>query len=180
MRFSAIAVLFAGYFAFAYPLHAQSSQALSDFDGPVLEDAAEQIPFVFAQQPEPPPPTTTISQPQSAVDDDRTKEDGYRTTIKSLKQQKHQFVHCQLKNGKVLTGTIPDAGYEGFTLKTNIFGDGRYIYYKDLAQPPKPVAAAGTRLKHGAQWAGLGVVVAAAIPVLVLLSPFFFASGWQC
>jgi len=182
MKFSLTLVLFTGLFSFAGSILAQKPSASYDLDAPVLEPSLpEPSRILFApQQLDPPPPMPVTAQEPSSTSSSRTTEDSYRNTIESFKGPKHQFVHCKLKNGRVLTGTVHDAGYEAFTLKTNILSQGTYIYYKDLAEPPQPVPAVGTRMKQGAQWVGFGILIAAAIPLILIFSPFAYASGWRC
>lgn len=184
MRTSSMVVLFLSLVAIANGVSAQSIVSVAEDEAPALTatQPADAPSDVFQQtQPVPAPPVQ--SSPHIEAVDARTTratEDSYRSAIKSLAHKKHQFVHCKLKNGKVLTGTVHDAGYEAFTLNSDILGEGRYIYYTDLAETPQPVPAVGTRFKQGAQWVGLGALVAVALPAIVLFSPILFASGIRC
>jgi hypothetical protein len=183
MKLSQFLVFFAGSFALAHAPSAQNLLAAPEpEEAPVLiyNQPPEVLPdSLFLQaKPAPPPPI------DSPVRDDavgpRVLEDRYRTEIKVFAQNRHQFVHCKLKNGKILTGKVRSPGYEAFTLHTEAIGEGTYIYYKDLAESPRPVAAVGTRFKHGAEWTGLVALMAAAVPLLIVFSPFIYASGWKC
>jgi len=179
MRFSLITVLYACLFA--HTVFAQSSFMVSDMEAPVLdENPVEPVPEFFFQHPLPQPSAPTASQEQSATDESKITEDRYRATIKSLAGKKGKFVHCKLKNGKVLTGTVHDAGYEAFTLHSKILSEGTRIYYKDLAEASGPVPAVGTRFKQGAQWVGFAALIALAIPAIILFSPVLFANGIRC
>lgn len=153
----------------------------ADSDAPILltDEPTGPLPEIFPHQAAQ-PATPVVSQSQADPDDSRAMEDRYRTEIRLLAQKKHQFVHCKLKNGKVITGTVRSPGYEAFTLKTDVLGEGKHIYYKDLAEPPQAVVAVGTRFKQGAEWTGLGVLVAVGLPLLIVLSPLLYASGWRC
>ena len=93
----------------------------------------------------------------------------YREAVGKLGVDKHRFVHCELPNGKVRTGVITEIRDDGFTLKDGIIVS-QWIPFTDLKAPPRPVPAVGTRIGQGFKWAGVGLGVAALIP----LSPFVF------
>jgi hypothetical protein len=170
MRFSLVAVLLTGLFAFAHPILAQSSFVDPDMEAPVLEaNPMEPVPEFFFQSPLPQPRAPEVSQEQSTLNEAKAAEDRYRTTVQSLAGKKDQFVHCKLKNGKVLTGTVRDNGPETFILHSNILSDGIRVYYKDLAEAPRPVPAVGTRFKQGAQWVGsVAFIVVFFIPLAIM------------
>lgn len=100
----------------------------------------------------------------------------YRETVRKLGVKKHRFVHCELTNGKVLTGVITTIRDDAFWLKDGIF-DEQLIPYTDLRTTPRPVAAVGTRIAHGFEWVGLGVGVAALMPLIV---PSFILMAAGC
>ena len=105
----------------------------------------------------------------------------FRRIVQELRDRKHQYVHCKLKTGSILTGQVKSAGFEAFTIQTEALGGFHTVKYDDLAETPRAVPAVGTRFKQGAQWTGFGAVVLVAIPVLIVLSPFLFLSGmWDC
>src|SRR5262249_54758372 len=93
----------------------------------------------------------------------------FRAVVKELASHKRQFVHFKLRDGRVLTGLIRDAGQIGFTLHTDVLS-GPYIRYAEIAEQPRAVPAVGTRIKHGAEWTGLIVLTVAAIPILLPLA----------
>jgi hypothetical protein len=99
----------------------------------------------------------------------------YRDVVRKLGVNTHRFVHCDLPNGKVRTGVITQIRDEGFTLKDGIF-ISQWISYTDLKAAPRPVAAVGTRIGQGFKWAGVGLGVAALIP----LFPFVFLTWDGC
>jgi len=99
----------------------------------------------------------------------RATEGRYRAEVKLLAKNERQFVHCKLKNGKVLTGRLSDAGDVKFAIRTNALGDGTSVEYKDLAESPRVVPAVGTRIKQGAQMAGFVAFV------IVFFIPLAFA-----
>jgi len=165
MTLRPVSILFALALALIIPAAAQESADVPDSAAPVL--TIEQPPNidslgVFSQEPTPPAPL--IAQ-ETAAD---TSADEYRSTIKKLSGHRHQFVHIKLKNGKVLTGLLRDVGDQGFSLNTDALG-GSYIFYKDIAEGPRPTPAVGTRIKHGAEWTGLIALVLAAIPIVIPL-----------
>ncbi|HKW36104.1 MAG TPA: hypothetical protein VJN92_24085 [Candidatus Acidoferrum sp.] len=93
-----------------------------------------------------------------------------RESVRSLGTDPHHFVLCDLKNGSEVTGAIGSIGEEGFYVKTGILGSGHSISYRDLAAAPRPVAAVGTHLKNGAEWAGF-------VALGIALAPFFLVLG---
>jgi len=93
----------------------------------------------------------------------------YREAVGKLGVDKHRFVHCELPNGKVRTGVITEIRDDGFTLKDGIIVS-QWIPFTDLKATPRPVPAVGTRIGQGFKWAGVGLGVAALIP----LFPFVF------
>jgi hypothetical protein len=93
----------------------------------------------------------------------------YREVVRKLGVNKNHFVHCELPNGKVRTGVITQIRDEGFILKDGIF-ISQWIPYTDLKAAPRRVPAVGTRIGQGFKWAGVGLGVAALIP----LFPFAF------
>jgi hypothetical protein len=160
MRFSRVMVLLAGSFAFANAVSAQAPLAVLEEQAPVLAEAQPVVPpsQPFAQQAQPGPPSPSALPPSDAVGSHAT-EDRYRAEIKLLAQNERQFVHCKLKNGKVLTGTLREPGDNAFAIQTNALGDGTHVEYKNLAEAPRAVPAVGTRIKQGTQMTGFVVFV---------------------
>jgi hypothetical protein len=161
MKFNPIVILLAGSSAFASTVSAQAPASVSEGEAPVVTEGqptvapsnlflAEQF-HAEQSRPQPPPPAAVI---QSDVNNLRATEGRYRAEVKLLAENERQFVHCKLKNGKVLTGRLSDAGDVRFAVRTNALGDGASVEYKDLAESPRVVPAVGTRIKQGAQMAG--------------------------
>jgi hypothetical protein len=98
-----------------------------------------------------------------------------RDTIYKLAGRRNQFVHVRLADGKALTGTIRLAGNEAFLLETDILGNSRSIHYRQLAEPPQPVLAVGTRAVRGLETTGLVALCIIAIPVALALYPLIAA-----
>lgn len=156
--------------------------SVTEFDSPNPADFeifSEETPPPFAQMPNAVPVPPAPNSRQNTEPDVSAETKRYQVVVKSLEKNRHQFIHCQLKSGKILTGLIRGGNDQGFTLHTNVLG-GEFVRYEDLADAPKPVPAVGTRIKQGAQWAGVGVLIVVALPVMIVLSPLLFASGWQC
>jgi hypothetical protein len=104
-----------------------------------------------------------------------------RASVQKLGVQRNHFVHCELRGGKILTGTIVRIEPQAFYVQTNAVGNPYKVSYADLVSAPRPVPAVGTRLKQGLQWTGLGIVLAVGIPLLVVLSPIlYFTGAWDC
>ena|SRR5215831_5558362 len=176
MKLSAAPRVFVAALIFTLPSIGQTLPAAANPEPPASSDLEPLAPApteLFEQSPVPVPPPRPDPLPSDAP------EDRYRAAIVSLEEHKHQFVHCKLQNGKVLTGLIRGVDRNGFVLHTHALA-GPYIYYKDLAEQPRPVPAVGTRVKHGAEWAGIGAVLAVALPLLIVFSPLVYLSGWRC
>ena len=158
MKFSRVTILLAGSLAVTSAISAQTPIVLDD-KAPVLTGAQPALPplGLFARQAPPEPPLSALS--QSDVTSPRAIEDRYRAEVKLLSRDGRQFVHCKLKNGKVLTGRLSDLGDAGFAIRTNALGDGSYVQYKDLAEPPRAVPAVGTQIKQGVQMTGFVIFV---------------------
>lgn len=94
----------------------------------------------------------------------------FRAAVRSLGVSKHQFVHCELNDGKVRTGTIMRIDDDNFTLQDGIVVS-HVIRYAQLKSAPRPVNAMGTRIGNGFKWTGMVAGLIAAIPLLVVLYP---------
>jgi len=171
MKLSLVAAVVLATATFVRPAAGQSQATPLDVDPPVLV-GADQPPIPLddplQQAPAPSPPTPFRLARQGERIEPGSAADQYRTTVKTLAVHKHQFVHCKLQNGKVLTGLVRNINDQGFSIHTNAVG-GTYIHYTALAEPPRVVPAVGTRIKQGAQWTGIGVGIAVAIPLLIPL-----------
>jgi len=156
------------------PLAAQTQTEPDKIDS-LFVVAAPSLPtdLFDAQTPSTSPSAVAPAPPESPVAE-------YRRVIQGFRNQKHQFVHCKLKTGKILTGQIKAAGFEVFDIKTEAILGIHQVKYDDLAEPPQAVSAVGTRFKQGAEWAGVGVGVLVLVPLFILLSPFLFLSGVRC
>lgn len=159
MKSCRVAVIFASLFAFYSATPAQVPPAVSEEEAPILVEAQPlTLPQLFGQQTQPEPPSTSALL-QSDASGSLAIEDRYRAEIKLLAQKEHQFVHCKLKNGKVLTGRLGDPGDKIFLIRTNALGDGTPVEYKNLSELPRAVPAVGTRIKQGAQLTAFVVFV---------------------
>lgn len=107
------------------------------------------------------------------------REVAFRESIYELARRRKQFVHIRLIGGKVLTGTINYTGSEGFQLQTGAFGGDRMIQYRQLAEPPRPVLAAGTKIVRGLQVAGMVGVCIVFLPVALVIYPLIAAGVIQ-
>lgn len=176
MKLSSVAIVVLAASIFVQPAAGQSQATLLDVEPPVLVDAEQtpiplDDPLQHAAVPSPPAPFHLARQGERI--EPGSFADQYRTVVKTLAVHKHQFVHCKLQSGRVLTGLIRNLNDQGFSLHTNAVG-GTYIHYTALAEPPRVVPAVGTRIKQGAQWTGIGVGIAVAIPLAVPLCLIFY------
>lgn len=96
-----------------------------------------------------------------------------REAVYGFRENTHQFVHVELKDGKVLTGTVDGANNQNFQLKTGILYGSKTITYSQLAETPRAVPAVGTRVVHTLKWTGVVIAIIPAIPLAVLLIPLF-------
>ncbi len=171
MRKSRMLLLLAATVFGASSLAAQAPASVTELDSPNPADfemAAEEAPPVFAQVPvtSPTPLPPAVLQKKTVELSDTAQH--YRTIVSNLSRNRHAFIHCELKNGKVLTGLVRGDSDRGFTLHTNALG-GPFIFYEDLAQAPRTVPAVGTRIKQGAQWTGLVALAIAFVPIFLPL-----------
>jgi hypothetical protein len=94
-----------------------------------------------------------------------------RESVYELASHPKQYAHVPLADGKVLTGTISNAGHDTFLVRSHILGDGHTVRYDQLAGPPRPVFAVGTRVVKGLEATGLVALCIVAIPLFVVLYP---------
>jgi hypothetical protein len=94
-----------------------------------------------------------------------------RQSVYELASHPKQYAHVRLADGKVLTGTISNANNDTFLLRSHILGDGHTVRYEQLAEPPRPVLAVGTRAVKGLEVTGLVALCIVAIPLFVALYP---------
>jgi hypothetical protein len=94
-----------------------------------------------------------------------------RESVYELASHPKQYAHVRLADGKVLTGTISNAHQDTFQVRSHILGDGHTVRYDQLAEPPRPVLAAGTRAVKGLEVTGLVALCIVAIPLIVALYP---------
>ncbi len=178
MRLTAVLLLLGGTLFSVSALSAQTPipRLITDEPNPAdFEIAAEVAPPLFAQAqavPQPEPPSAPSKASGDALDADSL---AYREKIEQFGKRRHTFVHCELKNGKVLTGLVRDVAERGFEIKTGVLS-GTFVRYSDLAKPPRQVPALGSRIRHGAEWTGLGVVFVALLPLAILLFPWAMAT----
>lgn len=181
MKWNYFPLSLAGALLFALSAKAQKLEAFPPIEEPVLaasESPAEVARDVLAEAASSmvAPPAPPRLQSQFFASPSIAKQ---RSALQAFATKRHQFVHCKLGNGKILTGLPRDVGEEGFSLHTDALGE-TYIRYETLVEMPRPVPAIGTRIKQGAQWTGIGALIVFAIPILVVFSPILYLSGWDC
>jgi hypothetical protein len=86
-----------------------------------------------------------------------------------------QYVQVRLAGGRVLTGTISNANNDTFLVRSHILGDGHTVRYDQLAEPPRPVLAIGTKAVKGLEVTGIVALCIVAIPLFVALYPLIRA-----
>jgi hypothetical protein len=94
-----------------------------------------------------------------------------REAVYALAGHPKQYVHVRLASGKVLTGTLSNANNDTFLVSSNVLGGGHTVRYDQLAEPPRPVLALGTRAVKGLEVTGIVALCIVAIPLFVALYP---------
>src|SRR5262249_26024467 len=92
-----------------------------------------------------------------------------------LAARRRQYVHVRLVDGTILTGTIDFTNREGFRLQTSVFGCGRALHYRELAEAPRPVRALGAKTVRGLEMTGMVVMCIALLPVALVAYPLIAA-----
>lgn len=171
MRLSRTLLLVASTVLGANTLVGQAPPSVTEIDSPNPADfeiLAEETPPAFAQLPNAVPAPLAPGSHQMPAAELSPEAQQYRAVVRGLEKNKHQFIHCRLKNGRILTGLVRGDNDQGFTLNTNALG-GPFVLYEDLADAPKSVPAVGTRIKQGAQWTGLVALAIAFVPIFLPL-----------
>jgi hypothetical protein len=94
-----------------------------------------------------------------------------REAVYALAGHPKQYVHVRLASGKVLTGTLSNENNDTFLVSSNVLGAGHPVRYDQLAEPPRPVLALGTRAVKGLEVTGIVALCIVAIPLFVALYP---------
>jgi hypothetical protein len=102
----------------------------------------------------------------------------FRESVYGLAAHHQQFVHVRLMDGQVLTGTINFTNAEAFLLQTDL-SHRHLVQYRQLAEPPRPVLAIGTRTVRGLEIGGIVVVCIVFLPVALVLYPLIAAGVIQ-
>jgi len=175
---------------------ALTSESKSDSDGGIVQAAPSEIsplPIYLTDQQANAPQLPSLSVPhstpavrciyngfyQSAHNHPLTpREVAMRDAVYGFRENTHQFVHVELKDGKVFTGTVAGANTQNFELKTGILYGIKTISYSQLAETPRAVPAVGTRVVHTLKWTGVIIAIAPAIPLVVLLIPLYLMGAF--
>jgi hypothetical protein len=96
-----------------------------------------------------------------------------RNAVYDLAVRPKQYVRVRLVDGTVLTGKVSSVNAQGFFLAKGNATLGPFrmisISYRQLAEPPRPVAAVGTHIVHGLQTAGAVALCVVLVPVALPL-----------
>jgi hypothetical protein len=106
------------------------------------------------------------------------REVAFRESVYELAARHGQFVHVRLVDGKVLTGTIDFTSAEAFQLQTDL-SHRRLVHYRQLAEPPRPVLAVGTRTVRGLEIGGIVVACIVLLPAMLVVYPLIAAGVIQ-
>jgi len=90
-----------------------------------------------------------------------------RESVRSLGDDTHRFVRCELKDHSVVIGAIVFVGSEVFWVRPGILREDHVIRYSELGAPPRPTAAVGTHLKNGLGLTALIAVCVALLPMCI-------------
>ena len=88
------------------PLGAQTPQEPDAFDPAFLAAPADLPVELIGTQ------TQSAGPPRAAPAPVESPAAEFRRIVQESRNHKHQYVHCRLKTGKILTGQIKDAGFE--------------------------------------------------------------------
>jgi hypothetical protein len=106
------------------------------------------------------------------------REVAFRGSIYELAARHGQFVHVRLLDGNVFTGTINFTNAEAFLLQTDL-SHCHLVQYRQLAEPPRPVLAVGTRTVRGLEIGGIVVACIVLFPVALVVYPLIAAGVIQ-
>jgi hypothetical protein len=106
------------------------------------------------------------------------REVAFRESVYELAARRGQFVHVRLVDGKVFTGTINFKSAEAFLLQTDL-SHRHLVHYRQLAEPPRPVLAVGTRTVRGLEIGGIVVACIVLLPVALVVYPLIAAGVIQ-
>jgi hypothetical protein len=98
-----------------------------------------------------------------------------REEVRRLGARQHQFVQCQLADGRRMTGTISTMETHSFVLHRGLFGQYQSIRYADLRTAPRPVLAVGKRAVDGLKITGISLGVVALLPLVIVFIPLVAA-----
>lgn len=106
------------------------------------------------------------------------REVSFRESAYALSARHGQFVHVQLVDGTVFTGTINFTNAEAFQVQTDL-SHRHLVQYRQLAETPRPVLAVGTRTVRGLEISGIVVVCIVFLPVALVMYPLIAAGVIQ-
>lgn len=106
------------------------------------------------------------------------REVAFRESVYELAGRHRQFVHVRLVDGKVFTGTIKLTSAEAFLLQTDL-SHSHLVHYRQLAEPPRPVLAVGTKTVRGLEIGGIVVACIVLLPVALVVYPLIAAGVIQ-
>lgn len=98
-----------------------------------------------------------------------------REEVRRFGARKHQFVQCQLADGRRITGTISRVETHSLVLHRGLFGQYQTVRYSDLRTTPRPVLAVGKRVVDGLEIAGVSLGVIAVLPLVIVFIPLLAA-----
>jgi hypothetical protein len=102
----------------------------------------------------------------------------FRESVYELAARHRQFVHVRFVDGKVFTGTITFTSAEAFRLQTDL-SHSHFVHYHQLAEPPRPVLAVGTKTVRGLEIGGIVVTCIVFLPVALVVYPLIAAGVIQ-
>jgi hypothetical protein len=106
------------------------------------------------------------------------REVSFRESVSDLAARHRQFVHVRLVDGRVFTGTIYFTSAEAFLIQTDL-SRCHLVHYRQLAEPPRPVLALGTKSIRGLEIGGMVVACIAILPVALVVYPLIAAGVIQ-
>ena len=89
-----------------------------------------------------------------------------KRSLSGYENRRRQYVRFELKDGRVLVGTVVYARDNYFVLRTGAAAE-KDIEYSQMASEPQPVAGTGQKIKRDAEITGMVTVAVVLAPIVI-------------
>jgi len=89
-----------------------------------------------------------------------------KRSLSGYENRRRQYVRCELKDGRVLVGTVVYARDNYFVPRTGAAAE-KDIEYSQMASEPQPVAGTGQKIKRDAEITGMVTVAVVLAPIVI-------------